>query len=215
MRWDQNTTEDAEVTKNIDQLLAQDLTVNAAVQVALLGNPRLRSTFEELSIAQADLVQAGLLKNPVFTVGRTAWEAEHIAPNLFLSVEQDFLDILTMPMRKRVAATELEATKLHVGDEVLRLAADVRSAFYMAQAAEQVAAMRRLVTDAADVSAELAKRQSEAGNMNDLALTAELALSSKSRVDLKRSEGEATVEREHLTKLITGRGDSFRRCWRA
>ena len=202
VRWEQNTTEDAEVTKNIDRLLAQDLTVDAAVQVALLGNPRLRSTFEELSIGQADLVQAGLLKNPVFTVGSTAWDGEHIAPNLFASVEQDFLDIATMPMRKRVAATELEATKLQVGDEVLRLAGEVRSAFYVAQAAQQVSAMRRLVTEAADVSAELAKSQYDAGNMNDLALTAELALSSKSRVDFKRSEGEAIVEREHLTKLM-------------
>lgn len=202
IRWQPSTTEDGEITKSIDRLLAEELTVDAAVQVALLGNPRLRSTFEELSIAQADLVQAGLLKNPVFTVGRTAWDAEHIAPNLFASVEQDFLDIVTMPLRKRVAATELEATKLQVGDEVLKLATEVRSAFYKAQAAEQIVAMRRMVTDAADASAELAKRQYDAGNMNDIALTGELALSSKSRLDLKRSEGEAIVEREHLTKLM-------------
>lgn len=202
IRWDQSTGEDAEVTKAIDQLLAQDLTADAAVQVALLGNPRLRSTFEELSIAQSDLVQAGLLKNPVFSIGRTAWEAEHISPNLFAAVEQDFLDVITLPMRKRVAATELEATKLEVGDEVLKLAAEVRSAFFMAQAAEQILAMRRLVTEAADASAGIAKRQYEAGNMNDLALSGELALASKTRLDFKRSEGEATVEREHLTKLM-------------
>jgi cobalt-zinc-cadmium efflux system outer membrane protein len=202
VRWDQNTAEDEQAAKAIEDLLARELTVDAAVQIALLGSPRLRSTFEELSIAQADLVQAGLLKNPVFTIGSTAWDSEHIDPNLFLAVEQDFLDLITLPMRKRVAATQLEVTKLEVGDEMLRLSAEVRSAFYVAQAAEQTTAMQRMVSEAAETSAELARRQHAAGNTNDLALSSELALASQARLALARTEGEAAVAREHLTKLM-------------
>ncbi len=200
--FEARSTESPEVTRAIDELLAKELTVDAAVQIALLTSPSLRSTFEELAISQADLVQAGLLKNPVFTFGRTAWESEHIDPNLFGTVEQDFLDIVTMPMRKRVARTQLEATKLEVGDAVLKLSAEVRTAFYEAQAAAQVLAMRRLVTEAADASAELARHQHEAGNMSDLALNSELALAAQARLDLKRSEGEAAMEREHLNKKM-------------
>jgi cobalt-zinc-cadmium efflux system outer membrane protein len=202
VRWDRDAAEDAEVERAIDTLLAKDITADAAVQIALLGNPHLRATFEELSIAQADLVQAGLLKNPVFSVGITAWEAEHLSPNLFAGVEQDFMDIVTMPMRKRVAATELEGTKLAVGDEVLELAAEARSAFYTAQAADQIVALRRLVEDAAQASAELAKRQHDAGNMSDLALAQELGLASQTRVDRARGESAAAVAREHLTKIM-------------
>ncbi len=202
IRWDQDTSEDKVAEKAIEDLLGRELNANAAVQVALLGNPALRATFEELAIAQADLVQAGLLKNPVFSIGRTAWESEHIAPNLFASVEQDFLDILTLPMRKRIAATELEATKLEIGDHVLELAAQVRDAFYTAQAAEQVVAMRRLVEDAAKTSAELALRQYEAGNMNDLALNNERGLAAQTALDRRRAEGEAAVTREKLNKLM-------------
>jgi cobalt-zinc-cadmium efflux system outer membrane protein len=202
IRWDQNTVEDDETAKAIDDLLAKDLTVDAAVQVALLGSPRLRSTFEELSISQADLVQAGLLKNPVFTIGRTAWESEHISPNLFAAVEQDFLDLVTLPMRKRVAATELEATKLEVGDAVLKLSAEVRTAYFSAQAAQQIVAMQRMINDAAQTAAELAQRQYDAGNTNDLTLNSELGLASQARLDLKRSEGEAAVLREQLNKLL-------------
>ncbi|HEU4405325.1 MAG TPA: TolC family protein [Polyangiaceae bacterium] len=201
-RWSQGTADDRQAEAAIERLLSRELSVDAAVQAALLGNPSLRSTFEELSIAQADLVQAGLLKNPVFGVGATAWEQEHIDPNLFFTVEQDFLDLVTMPMRKRVAATQLEATKLRVGDRVLALAAEVRKAFYEAQAAEQVLAMRRLISEAAEASAELARRQHEAGTMSDLAFTTELGLASQVRLDLKRSEGEAAVAREHLTRLM-------------
>jgi cobalt-zinc-cadmium efflux system outer membrane protein len=202
IRWNENTAEDAEAEKAVENLLARELTVDSAVQVAFLSSPRLRTTFEELSISQAELVQAGLLKNPVFSIGRTAWEHDHISPNLFATVEQDFLDIVTMPMRKRVAATELEATKLHVGDEVLKLAAEVRSAYFMAQAAEQVAATRRLINEAAEASAELARRQHDAGNTNDLTLSNELGLASQTRLERKRSEGEAAVAREHLNKLM-------------
>jgi len=200
--WDQRTAEDDQTAKAIDDLLGRDLTVDAAVQVALLGSPHLRSTFEELSIAQADLVQAGLLKNPVFTIGQTAWESEHLDPNIFGQVEQDFLDIVTMPMRKRMAATEVEAVKLEVGDEVLKLASEVRSAYYMAVASEQVAAMRRMVSDAATTSADLATRQQEAGNMSELALSQERGLASQARLDLQRSESEGAVAREHLIKLM-------------
>lgn len=202
VRWEQGSPDDREADKAIDRLLGGALTADAAVQIALLANPALRGKFEELAIAQADLVQAGLLKNPVFGIGRTAWEGEHIDPNLFVSVEQDFLDIVTMPMRKRVAATELEATKLEVGDYVLELASHVREAFYMAQSAEQVLSMRRLVEEAAKASAELARGQYEAGNMNDLALNNELALAAQSSLDRRRAEGEVAVAREKLNKLM-------------
>jgi cobalt-zinc-cadmium efflux system outer membrane protein len=182
------------------------------VQVALLASPRLRGRFEELAIAQADLVQAGLLKNPVFSIGSTAWESEHINPNIFASVEQDFLDIVTMPMRKRVASTQLEATKLEVGDHVLELASQVREVFYTTQAAEQVLSMRRLVEDAAKASSELARRQHEAGNMSDLALNNELGLAAQTTLDRKRAEGDAAVAREKLNKLMGTWGP--RTAWR-
>ena len=182
--WNRGSTDDRKIEEAIDSLLARELTVDASVQIALLNNPSLRASYEELSLAQADLVEAGLLKNPVLSGGVTAWEMEHISPNLFFTVEQDFLDLLMMPLRKRVARAQLEATKLHVGDEVLSLANEVRCAFYAAQAAEQVVAVRRLVREAAEASADLARRQREAGTMNDLALYGELGLASQVRLDL-------------------------------
>ena len=54
------------MAEKLQALLEGELTTNAAVQIALLNNAALQATFEELGIAQAELVQAGLLKNPVF-----------------------------------------------------------------------------------------------------------------------------------------------------
>src|SRR5690349_11734462 len=66
VHWNQDSQADAEAVHAIQNLLVQELTTDSAVQVALLGNARLQAAFEELGIAQADLVQAGLLRNPVF-----------------------------------------------------------------------------------------------------------------------------------------------------
>lgn len=213
VRWNQGTDDDRAADRAIDRLLAKDLDADAAVQIALLANPSLQSTFEELALSQADLVQAGLLQNPTFTLGRTAWEAEHIAPNLFASVEQDFLALLTMPLRKRLAATELEKTKLEVADHVLALAGEVRAAFYTAQAAEQVLAMRRLVEEASSLSADLARRQHDAGNLSELGLRSQLALAAQTSLERRRAEGESAVARERLNTLLGAWGP--RTAWRA
>src|SRR5436190_20445703 len=67
LHWIRGTAEDAEVDRKVKDLLAAPLPVEAAVQIALLNNRTLQATYEELGVAQADLVQAGLLKNPVFS----------------------------------------------------------------------------------------------------------------------------------------------------
>jgi outer membrane protein, heavy metal efflux system len=62
--------------------------------------------------------------------------------------------------------------------------------------------MRTLVDEAASTSAEVARRQYEAGNMSDLALNTELGLAAQTSLDRKRSVGEAFVAREKLNKLM-------------
>ncbi|NIW79224.1 MAG: TolC family protein, partial [Calditrichae bacterium] len=56
---------DEEVEKAIEELLKEELTPEASVQIALLNNPNLQAIYEDLGITQADVVEAGLLENPV------------------------------------------------------------------------------------------------------------------------------------------------------
>lgn len=58
--WNLGTADDEAVRAALDKLLAARLTPEGAVQVALLNNRRLQAVYEQLGIAQADLVQAGL-----------------------------------------------------------------------------------------------------------------------------------------------------------
>src|SRR4051812_27534990 len=64
--WNQSSEDDSRATTAVNELLAQPLTPERATQIALLNNPTLQAAYEDLGVAQADLVQAGLLKNPVF-----------------------------------------------------------------------------------------------------------------------------------------------------
>src|SRR5712692_3168176 len=92
LHWDEGTPANAQVQAHVRDLLRGTLTPEGAVEVALLRNQGLIATYEELGVAQADLVQAGLLHNPTFGArvrfptgaGLTATE---------FSVAEDFLGI--------------------------------------------------------------------------------------------------------------------------
>ena len=55
---------------SVKKLLAAPLTADAAVQIALINNRGLQATYAELGIAEADVVQAGRLRNPGFSFAR-------------------------------------------------------------------------------------------------------------------------------------------------
>ena len=115
------------VQDTIAALLAEPLTIHTAVQIALLNNPGLQATFEELGIAQADLLQAGLLSNPKFKA-QTLSGGEDVKTEL--SVEQDFLGIFLRPLRIKLGKSQLQAVRHRVGYEVLSLIAEVRCRQY-------------------------------------------------------------------------------------
>src|SRR5687768_536929 len=100
--WNQGTAEDQKIARAVELMLEKQLTVDDAVQIALLNNPRLQATYEDLAIAQSNLVQAGLLSNPVFEAEVRFVEGGG-GTGLELSVVQEFLDLLYIPLRKRQA----------------------------------------------------------------------------------------------------------------
>jgi cobalt-zinc-cadmium efflux system outer membrane protein len=186
------------VSARVRALLADPLTADRAVEVAFLRNRRLLGVLAEIGIARAELVQAGLLRNPILTasvrfgIGASGTGAD-------LGLVQELLNVLQIPLKKRVAAAHLEATKLAAGAALLALAADVREAFYAAQAAEQQLALRRTVAEAAALGADLARRRHAAGSATDLDLATEAALHEDARLAVAEAEVEALEHREALT----------------
>jgi hypothetical protein len=135
--WNLGTELDAHVAQEVQALLHDTLTVDGAIQVALLNNRTLQALYADLGVAQADLVQAGLLKNPVFD-GLVHAPLAGGPLKVEFHVAMDFLDIFYIPLRKRVAAALFEEAKLQVMGAVLDFTATVRGALYRYQADEQM-----------------------------------------------------------------------------
>lgn len=210
--WDQGGDDDAKVKAAIGTLLKSELSVDSAVQIALLNNPSLIATYEELSIAQADVVQAGLLENPVFSASYTASERDAISPPIILSLSRDFLDLLMIPARKKVAEAQREQAKLRLVAEILDLASRTRSAFFALQAAQQTAAMRLEIVEAGEAAVDLANHQHAAGNLSDFDLANEKANFAQFQLALAQSRLHASQARADLAKLlgVWGPAMSFR-----
>ncbi len=202
VRWYQGVDEDTEVDAALDRLLAGAVSADAAVQIALLNNRRLQATYEVLGITQAELVQAGLLENPVFLGSAIRPHGDGSPTVLDLSIAQNFLNILMRPARKRLAAAQFEQAKLQVGHAVLELVTAVELAYYERVGAHQVVAMRRLIVEAAGASLEMARRLREAGNASELAYANERNLFEAARIELARSEAALVEAREQLTQLM-------------
>ena len=202
LHWRLGTPEDAQVDQAVARLLLEEVSPEGAVQVALLRNATLQATYERLGVAQVELVQAGVLDNPVFSGFVRFPDRSPSKTNLEFEVALNFLDVLMLPVRKRLATTTFEEVKLQVAQQVLEMATDVRKAYFQAVSAENVVRMRRLVAEAAQASYLMATRIHAAGNLSDLQLDVEHDAFERARVTLAHSELAAKNTREQLTRLL-------------
>lgn len=199
--WNRLAAEDQAVGAALDELVAEGLTADRAVQVALLNNRSLQATYEGLGVAQAELVQAGLLRNPVFD-GEFKFHEDGGDLAFEGSVVADFLDIFQIPLRKKIAGDAFEAAKLQVTGAALDLAGRARASFYAHVAAEQTFELRQTVAAATAASFNIAQRLQAAGNITELDLAQERALHEQAKVELARAESAVLDSRERLNVLM-------------
>ena len=201
VRWNRASADDDAAAAEVDGLLRGELGADAAVQVALLNNAGLQATYESLSVGQADLVQAGLLRNPIFDA-QLRFASGGGGFGLDIGIVQDFLDVFQIPLRKRVAAAEFEGVKNQVTGAVVDLAADTRRAWYELVGAKQALELRRTVLAAYEASTDIARRLHEAGNITDLARARERAQLEAARLEVADAETLVSVRREQLTAYL-------------
>ncbi|WP_148415720.1 TolC family protein [Noviherbaspirillum massiliense] len=193
------TDADATARSQARQLLTKPLTPDSAVQIALLNNRGLQSAFAELGIAEAELVQAGRMRNPGFSFGRLQGGGEI---EIDRSVMFDLVNLLTVPWRSGIEQRRFEQAKLAAAAQAVQLAADTRRAYFNAVAAAQTAQYMEQVKDAAEASAELARRLARVGNWSKLDQAREQAFYADATAQLARARHNAVAAREQLTRLL-------------
>ena len=186
-----------EARQRVAALLAEPLSVDTAVQVALLNNKRLQVALAELGIAEADLVQAGLLRNPRFSFGRLSGNG---SVEIDRSVMFDLGGLLTLPLRRAIEQQRFQGAQLQAALQVVRIAADTRRAWYQAVAAAQSLEYLRQAELAAQASAELGQRMAAAGNWSRLDEAREQVFHAEVSAQLLRAEHATTAARERLIR---------------
>jgi cobalt-zinc-cadmium efflux system outer membrane protein len=200
--WNQGTADDAKAQEAARLILARPLAADDAVRIALLNNPDLQATFELIGISQADLVQAGLLHNPTLMA---SWRFPDRPPSITdteYSLAADFLDLVMVPMRVKIARANLEQTELRIDQQVLELVTQVKTAFYTYQADAQLEGRLRLIGQADQAAADLAKAQRDAGNTTDLELADKQAQFATAHIYLANAQKEKLAAREKLNRLM-------------
>jgi cobalt-zinc-cadmium efflux system outer membrane protein len=201
LAWPEGPADDAALRERVQAWLAQPLTPDAAVRIALLNNRNLQVLYGELGVAQADLVQAGLLENPVLTAD-VRFGINGPGTGVDVGLVQNVISALQIPLKRRVAAAELERAKLEVAGLVIDLAARVKVSFVGLQGALQRLELDASVVEATALAADVARRQHTAGTITDFDLASEEALAAQAQVDLARDQARAAEDRERLSALM-------------
>jgi outer membrane protein TolC len=199
VRWSRSDADQDGIDKRVAELLARPLTADDAVQVALLNNRGLQAGFHELGITEAELVQAGRLPNPGFSFGRLT-QGDEI--EIERGIHFNFARLVAMPMIHAVETRRFQAVQGQVTLNMLSLAADTRKAWVTALAAEETLRYTRQVMQAAESSAELARRMEQVGNFSKLQRAREQVFFADATLNLARAEQARRHMRERLIRLL-------------
>jgi len=197
--WHESEGITHEIELKSTELLSKPLTVSSAIQIALLRNPSLQALYEELDIAQASVVSFSTLRNPEL-------DAEvrfgPVTPVIELSLVQNALDLILLPLKTRIGEAQFKAAKLSVTGRVLDVIGEVRDSYFRLQAAEEQRGLNRKVLDAWEVSSKLADELYRAGNATKLEKLNEQATFEEAKTDLLSSEIECEEAREDLNGIL-------------
>ncbi len=207
LRWTRHADDLNGARRRVGELLAEPLTVDGAVQIALLNNRGLQASFQELGLAEADLVQASRLPNPGFSITRLRSGDEREIERLF---SFDLGHLLALPLARQVESRRFAAVQRSVTMEMLALATDTRKAWFDAVAADETLRYMQQVKRAADAGAELARRMAEVGNFNKLQQAREHGFYADAVLRLARALQAQVAARERLTRLLGLWGDETR-----
>lgn len=183
----------------VDQLLRKPLTADAAVQVALLSNRGLQAAFNELGIAEAQMVAASLPPNPRFGISKLSGRFE---VEVERQIVGSLLALITLPARAEIAGDRFRTAQLRAVEAVLRLAADARRQYYRAVAANAQVAFYQEAKASADAASELFKRLGESGGVNKIDQAREFAFEAELTVQLAQARQQQSQERERLVRQL-------------
>lgn len=199
--WEQSEGEETSIRKEIREILADGLSRDEAVKVALFNNRLLQSTFEEIGISKSDLVQAGLFRNPsiaaLFRFPLNGGSTNIDAIGIF-----SLSDFWQIPFRKKVAAAQLEMSMMRVNQILLDTAAEAKRAYdalyYLRLGQEQTEDILRKFQEIN----EQVKTRRQFGFSSDLDIYFSQVMVVEAQMELYRIQRESAMAKAHLDQVL-------------
>ena len=189
---------DARAKLAID-LLAQPLSRENAVQLALVNSPAVQTMLAQSWADMSAANQAARIANPMFTFERMTFKDELELGRL---LSFGLLDLLTLPRRFAIAQSQIAQSQVQLSASVVEQVTQVRQAWVRAVAASQVLQYAEQINTTAQASAELAKRMQQVGNFNKLQRARQQVFYADSVAQLAAAQHGALAAREELIRQL-------------
>lgn len=185
--------------ERVEVLLAEPLSVDSAVQIALLNNRGLQAAYNELGISEAAMVAASLPPNPILSLSRIAGTG---SVEIEASIIVNILALFTIPARREISQREFSQAQYRAVEATFRLAGETRRAFIRAVAAQELVNFLLQARTSADAAADLMRRLGETGGANKLDQARAAAFNAEVGVQLAQARLRARTEREALIRSL-------------
>ena len=185
--------------KASEELLSAPLSMDGAVQLALANSPSLQALLAQGWSDMADAAQSGRIANPVFSFERMRLGSELEFGRLLAF---GLMDLITLPRRQAIARNQAAQAQVQLAAGVVDQVSQVRQAWVRAVAARETLAYAQQVNEAAEASAELAKRMQQAGNFTRLQRARQHAFYADAVAQLASAQHATTAAREELVRQL-------------
>lgn len=201
--WNTTAEERAHARADADLRLAKPLTAEDAVAIALRQSPAYQVLLSQAVAASAEAAQTARIGNPVFTFERLA-RRENGAVDLDIGrmIAVPLLDILFLPARLDAAKARQDQAAIRAASASLETATNARQSWIRAVSAQQAQSYYEQVKQAAEASAELARRMQSVGNFSKLQRAREQAFYADATAQLARARQVTRETREALIRAI-------------
>ncbi len=175
-----------------------------AVRLALANSPALQALLAQHWADATMAAQGGRISNPVFT-----FERLRLADELELGRLLSFglVDLLALRQRNQLAQAQIKQQQLRLTRSVVEHVTQVRQAWVKVVAAQQILRYAKQVSEAAEASAELARRMQAAGNFSKLQRARQQIFYADAITQLASAQHANVAARETLVRLL-GLNDS-------
>ncbi len=196
-----------DLQKEMETLLNQPLTEDAAIKIAILNSPLVKAELSALGISEADMREAGILHNPtVQFTSRRSNEAGSKRDDE-IEIKQDVLDILFWPLRKSAAGTRFKAVQYESAHKITEFIKGVRLSYLEWLAAMHKKSLAQDYYKSQEAALEISHRQKEAGNINTLQMDAVQVIFQRAKIEWLKTQQDTQTAAERLRTVLALKQD--------